>query len=115
MWLARLRHFYTSEILCFTTEAVAMAAPGTTTELGVTHLAAESVSGQTNVSLASRGSFAKVASLCLNSTCQETIATMMEMSGKDASWILTSAVIIFTMQTGALNMYAHKALGYYPG
>ena len=29
--------------------------------------------------------------------------TLLEMTGKDASWILTSAVIIFTMQTGMLD------------
>lgn len=34
---------------------------------------------------------------------QQNATKKLEMTGKDASWILTSAVIIFTMQTGTKN------------
>ena len=49
----------------------------------------------------------KMATICTNVSCKQavlhlndTLTTGNEMTGKDASWILTSAVIIFTMQTG---------------
>ena len=34
--------------------------------------------------------------------------TLLEMTGKDASWILTSAVIIFTMQTGMIFNFVYS-------
>ena len=52
-------------------------------------------------------SFMTMATICTNISCKQavlhlndTLTTGNEMTGKDASWILTSAVIIFTMQTG---------------
>ena len=48
-----------------------------------------------------------MATICTNVSCKKAIIHFNEtaqagedMTGKDASWILTSAVIIFTMQTG---------------
>ena len=48
-----------------------------------------------------------MATICTNVSCKQAILHINgsltsgdEMTGKDASWILTSAVIIFTMQTG---------------
>ena len=52
-------------------------------------------------------SFMTMATICTNVSCKQavlhlndTLPSGNEMTGKDASWILTSAVIIFTMQTG---------------
>ncbi len=51
-------------------------------------------------------SFITMATICTNVSCKQAILHLnesvnaSEMTGKDASWILTSAVIIFTMQTG---------------
>ena len=52
-------------------------------------------------------SFMTMATICTNVSCKQAVLHLNdsltpgnEMTGKDASWILTSAVIIFTMQTG---------------
>ena len=52
-------------------------------------------------------SFVTMATICTNVSCKQAMLHLNEtlepdnsMTGRDASWILTSAVIIFTMQTG---------------
>ena len=52
-------------------------------------------------------SFMTMATICTNVSCKQamlhlndSVTRANDMTGKDASWILTSAVIIFTMQTG---------------
>ncbi len=52
---------------------------------------------------------------CVNLSCASTviwsgdvIRQTESMTGKDASWILTSAVIIFTMQTGKILQIMNK-------
>ena len=64
-------------------------------------------------------SFMTMATICTNVSCKQavlhlndTLATGNEMTGKDASWILTSAVIIFTMQTGIMEQQSRKSILY---
>ncbi len=58
-----------------------------------------------------------MATICTNVSCKKAIIHFNEtaqagedMTGKDASWILTSAVIIFTMQTGNYIKLLHTVL-----
>ncbi len=62
-----------------------------------------------------------MATICTNVSCKKAIIHFNEtaqagedMTGKDASWILTSAVIIFTMQTGERQNYFSKVLANSP-
>ena len=61
-------------------------------------------------------SFMTMATICTNVSCKQAMLHLndsftspSEMTGKDASWILTSAVIIFTMQTGTILNYFIKS------